>query len=106
MENLGRGMTTNYSQSEHLSHLIEPGVRGFLHKTLNECRKFNDRHSDMVFNLYAVGVFMLIFGGFLLFMYKGKLTKEEIDLKNRQTHEYVISKIHKFSHNRTGEFNV
>ena len=88
MENLGRGMTTNYSQSEHLSHLIEPGVRGFLHKTLNECRKFNDRHSDM------------------LFMYKGKLTKEEIDLKNRQTHEYVISKIHKFSHNRTGEFNV
>ena len=103
MENHGRGVS-DYNQNPNLSHLIEPGVRGFLHKTLNECRKFNDRHSNMVFNLYAVGVFVLIFGGFLLYMYKGKLTKEEIDARNRRTHEYVISKIHKFSHNRTGEF--
>lgn len=85
-----------------LPHLIEPRVKGFIHKTLQDCRKFNANHDGLIFNAYAIGVFILLFGGFLMYMYKGKLTKEEIGIKTQKKHEYIMAKLHQFSHDKSG----
>ena len=54
--------------------LIEPGVRYFLSSTLKECRRFKEYYSNIVFNLIMTAIFTILIGGFLLYMYKGKLT--------------------------------
>jgi hypothetical protein len=80
--------------------LIEPGVRYFLAGTLKECRKFKDRHINKLFNIGMVGVLLLIFGGFLFYRYKGKLTPTEVALRNQKKHEYIISQIHQLAYIR------
>ena len=73
--------------------LIEPGVRYFLNGTLKECRKFKDNYISVIFN---ISMFLLLFalvGGFLMYRYKGKPTPAELDLKNRQKQEYIVSKL-------------
>lgn len=73
--------------------LIEPGMRYFLNGTLKECRKFKDNYISVIFNIGMVFLFIIIIGGFLTYRYKGKLTPNEIELKNRQKQEYIVSKL-------------
>jgi hypothetical protein len=78
--------------------LIEPGVRYFLSSTLKECRKFKDYYSNIAFNLIMASVLFIVIGGFLLYMYKGKLTPYELDIKQRKKQEYIISKLHQIAY--------
>ena len=78
--------------------LIEPGVRYFLSSTLKECRRFKEYYSNIVFNLIMTAIFTILIGGFLLYMYKGKLTPYELELKNRKKQEYIISKLHQIAY--------
>jgi len=74
--------------------LIEPGVRYFIGSTLKECRKFKDRYISIIFNTSMTLLFLIVIGGFLIYRYKGKLSPREIEVKNRKTQEYIISKLH------------
>jgi hypothetical protein len=85
--------------------LIEPGVRYFLSGTLKECRKFKDRHSSVLFNIYMASLLILVIGGFLYYRYKGKLTPVEIEVKNRKKKEYIISKLHQMAYIRKNQGN-
>jgi len=38
-------------------------------------------------------LFLLILGGLLLYKYKGKLTPAQINEKNKQKQQYILSKI-------------
>ena len=58
--------------------LVEPGVKYFINGSLKECRKFKDKHITFWFNLGMMGLFIVFFGGILLYRYKGKLTPSEI----------------------------
>ena len=80
--------------------LIEPGVKYFLAGTLKECRKFKDRHITIFFNCGMMCLLILIFGGFLVYRYKGKLTTSEIAERNQKKHEYIISKLHQLAYVR------
>jgi hypothetical protein len=73
--------------------LIEPGVRYFISSTLKECRKFKDRHISLIFNISMTLLLLIVIGGFLIYRYKGKLTGRDIEVKNRKTQEYIISKL-------------
>jgi len=64
--------------------LIEPGVKYFLTKTLKDCQTFKNRHETILFNFYMFVLFFLVFGGFLYYHYKGKLTPYDLELKNRK----------------------
>jgi hypothetical protein len=73
--------------------LIEPGVKYFIGSTLKECRKFKDRHISMIFNISMTLLLLLVIGGFLIYRYKGKPSMMDIEVKNRKTKEYIISKL-------------
>ena len=73
--------------------LIEPGVRYFIGSTLKECRKFKDRHISIIFNISMTLILLVVIGCFLVYRYKGKLSIMDIEVKNRKTKEYIISKL-------------
>jgi hypothetical protein len=73
--------------------LIEPGVKYWLNHSLKECRRFNDKNINNIFNISATFALLLFICGFLFYNYKGNITREEIDEKNKLKKEYIISKL-------------
>jgi len=73
--------------------LTEPGVKYFLSQSLKECRKFKDRNINIFFNIGMTLLFIFILGGILFFKYKGRPTKSELERKNREKQEYIVSKL-------------
>ncbi len=78
---------------EKLPILIEPGVKYFIGGTLKECKKFKEQHISFLFNIFLFIAFISLLGIILFYRYKGKLTYEEIAVKNKQKKEYIISKL-------------
>jgi len=78
---------------DSLPTLIEPGVKYFIGGTLKECKKFKEQHISFLFNIFLFIAFISLLGIILFFRYKGKLTYEEIAVKNKQKKEYIISKL-------------
>jgi hypothetical protein len=76
--------------------LTEPGVKYFLHQTLKQCHAVRDNFHNTVFNIGLLIAFLLILGLVLLYKYKGKLTPAEIQKKNKEKQEYILSKVQKF----------
>ena len=73
--------------------LTEPGVRYFLSKSLDQCRRVKDCYHTQTFNITVGIAFFLCLGIFLYLRYKGKPTIEEVDAKKRQRQEYILSKL-------------
>jgi hypothetical protein len=73
--------------------LTEPGVRYFLSKSLDQCRRVKDFSYTQTFNATVGIAFFLCLGIFLYLRYKGKPTPEEVDAKKRQQQEYILSKL-------------
>jgi hypothetical protein len=76
--------------------LTEPGVKYFLHQTLKQCHIVRDNFHNMVFNIGMLIAFLLILGLILLYKYKGRLTPIELEKKNKEKQQYILSKIKKF----------
>jgi hypothetical protein len=76
--------------------LTEPGVKYFLHQTLKQCHIARDNFHNMVFNIGLLIAFFIILGLVLLYKYKGKLTPVEVDRKNNEKQQYILSKIKNF----------
>ena len=73
--------------------LIEPGVRYFLSKSLEQCHKVKEYYHTQHFNFVAGIAFFICLGIFLYLRYKGKPTPEEVKAKQRQQQEYILSKL-------------
>lgn len=73
--------------------LIEPGVRYFLSKSLEQCRRAKDYYHTQTFNFTAGVVFFICLGIFLFIRYKGKPSPEEVEAKRRREQEYILLKI-------------
>ena len=89
----------NLSNQEWVSpkpSLTEPGVKYFLHQTLKQCHIIRDNFYNLAFNIGLFIVFLLILGCILFFKYKGKLTPNEINKKNKEKQQYILSKIQNF----------
>jgi hypothetical protein len=76
--------------------LIEPGVKYFLHQTLKQCHIARDKFNNYVFNIGLFIFFLIILGVILFYKYKGRLTPIEIDRKNKEKQQYILSKIQNF----------
>jgi len=75
------------------SHLVEPGIKYFLRESLKNCKKYKDYYHNLYFNIFAMGIFVLFFGGLLYYMYKGKLTPIEKNIKKQKQEKYINDKI-------------
>jgi hypothetical protein len=73
--------------------LIEPGVKYFLSKSLDNCHKIKDFYYTQTFNFYLGIGFFICLGILLYVKYKGKLTPEEKEAKLRKQQEYILSKL-------------
>jgi hypothetical protein len=78
--------------------LTEPGVKYFLHQTLKQCHVARDNFHNMVFNIGLFIGFLIILGCILLYKYKGRLTPVELEKKNKEKQQYILSKIKNFQH--------
>ena len=76
--------------------LTEPGVTYFLNATLKQCHIFKEKHQNMIFNIGLLVGFFIILGILLLYKYKGKLTPEEIEEKEVEKKQYILSKIRNY----------
>jgi len=76
--------------------LIEPGVKYFLNETLKQCHVVKDHYYNTVFNISMFIGFIILLGVVLLYKYKGRLTPDEIETKNKEKQQYVLSKIKNF----------
>jgi hypothetical protein len=85
-------MNENFSKPE----LTEPGVKYFLYQTLKQCHIARDHFHNMVFNIGLLIGFFLVLGMILLYKYKGKLTPVEVERKNKEKQQYILSKIQIF----------
>ena len=73
--------------------LTEPGVKYFINTTLKNCREFKNKYNNILLNVVLIGLFIILVCFVLLVKYKGKLTPHEKELKNREKHQYILSKI-------------
>jgi hypothetical protein len=78
--------------------LTEPGVKYFLNQTLKQCNNIKNNFHNTVFNIGLFIGFLIILGLILLYKYKGKLTPIEIEKKNKEKQQYILSKIKNFQH--------
>lgn len=76
--------------------LTEPGVKYFLHQTLKRCHIVRDKFHNMIFNVGLLIGFLIVLALILFYKYKGKLTPVEIEKKNIEKQQYILSKIQKF----------
>jgi hypothetical protein len=76
--------------------LTEPGVKYFLNQTLKQCHVAKDNFHNIVFNIGLFIGFLIILGLILLYKYKGRLTPIEVERKNKEKQQYILSKIKNF----------
>ena len=76
--------------------LTEPGVKYFLHQTLKQCHIVREKFHNTIFNIGLFLAFLIILAVILLYKYKGKLTPVEIERKNKEKQQYILSKIQTF----------
>ena len=75
------------------SHLIEPGMKLFLCQSLKRCHVVKMRYYNYYLNISLFIIFVVIFGGALLYMYKGKMTPVEKQQKRERDRRYIMQKI-------------
>lgn len=79
--------------SKSNSHLVEPGVKYFLHESLKQCREVKKQYYNLYYNIgglvFLVGLLSII----LWVKYKGKLSSIEKQLKSESDKAYILKKI-------------
>jgi len=81
--------------------LTEPGVKYFINETLKQCHQYKEKYHNLNFNIGLLVVFFIILGILLLYKYKGKITPEEIEEKELQKKQYILSKIRNYQDAKT-----
>jgi hypothetical protein len=77
-------------------NLIEPGVSYFLNESLKQCHRFREKYNNMIFNICLFVVFLVVLCVLLLYKYRGKLTPEEIEKRETEKKQYILSKIRNY----------
>ncbi len=85
-----------FSNQGYKPSLTEPGVKYFLQQTLKQCHIAKDNFHNLIFNIGMFIGFLLILGLILLYKYKGKLNPIELEKKNKEKQQYILSKIQNF----------
>ena len=83
--------------------LIEPGTRYFLNASLNRCSEIKNKYYNTVFNISVFIFLTCIIFLVLYFKYKGRLSKHEMEIRENQKREYVMSKIKNYQDTRRKE---
>lgn len=81
-------------------NLTEIGFKSFLNITLKKCKDFKMNYFNAVYNIFLFIFFLLLLITILFIKYKGKMTNEEIERKEQEKRNYVLSKIAAYQENK------
>lgn len=84
-------------------NLIEPGVKYIINKTFIKSNILKEKYQNTLFNICML---LLIFGlitCLLLYKYKGKLTEDQIKLRNYKNKKYLLQKINELNYIKVKE---
>ena len=73
--------------------LIETGTRYFYKELLKQCHEIKMNYYNQIYNLGLFILFLFVLFSFLVYRYKGKLTDEDIAIKERERQLYILSKV-------------
>lgn len=85
--------------------LVEPGMKSFIKATLKECHNFKNRHISFIYNIGLAIFFFILCISILYFMYKGRLTPNEKEIKDRQKKQYIMTKLMQLSEHKRKNSN-
>lgn len=77
--------------------LIENSTKFYLRSALKESRYIKNKYITIGVNIFLFILFIILVVGFLLYKYKGKLTPEEKEEKDREKQEYLINMMQRYS---------
>jgi hypothetical protein len=86
----------NFDDYDLRPQLTEPGINYYLNETLKQCQIFKINYNNIVVNVCLLVGFFIILGVILLYKYKGRLTKAEINKRNKEKQQYILSKVKNF----------
>ena len=77
--------------------LIEPGVKYFLNKSLENCNTNKNIYYNLILNLSLFFIFIVVVGLILIYKKRNKLTKEDLKRKTIIEKKYILEKIRKLN---------
>lgn len=81
-------------------NLVEPGVKYIINKTFINSNIIKEKYNNTIFNvLMLFFIFSLIFI-ILFYKYKGKLSENEIKIRNIKNKKYLLEKINEINYIR------
>ena len=80
--------------------LVEPGVRSFLSASLKQCNAFKNTYNNVLWNIGLAIALVLIVGIVLIWKYRGKLTPIQLESKNLEKQQYIVSKIQNYQESK------
>lgn len=73
--------------------LTELGIKSFLNHSLRKCNDFKTFYFNGILNLSLLLLLCIIIATILIIKYKGKLSDEEKEIKDKENKNYILSKI-------------
>ena len=83
--------------------LVEPGYKKFICGVLNNCSNLINKYINILYNLTLLIIFIIIIGTTLVYKYKGKPTTQELENKEREKYQYILSKLKTLEVNKMKE---
>jgi hypothetical protein len=83
--------------------LTEFSTKYYIRHSLKEVRRFKDKYITIFVNISLFLIFMAILFGLLYYKYKGKLTPDEKQEKEKQKKLYLFQKLHQISYEKQKE---
>jgi len=75
------------------AELVAPNVKLFMNNALRSCRNMKDQYISYAWNYGLAFTLILSFALILYFRYRGKPSKEELEAKRREEHQYIMQQL-------------
>ena len=83
--------------------LTELTTKFYIKNSLKEVRTLKNKYISIIINILLLLFFVGTIALLLFYKYKGKLTPEEIKIKENQKKQYLFEKLHKISYEKRKE---
>ena len=84
-------------------NLVESRAKVFLGGALRHSHEVKKKYINNIYNFGLAILLVVIFGGFLLYKYKGRLTPAEKAIKKRKEYEHVLIQLKKIENRQFKE---
>tara|TARA_Y100000591_G_C21659074_1_gene606825 strand:+ start:203 stop:508 length:306 start_codon:yes stop_codon:yes gene_type:complete len=83
--------------------LTELTTKYYIKNSLKTIRDVKNKYITIFVNIILFILFFLVFGLLLYYRYKGQLTIEEKNIKEKEKKQYLFEKLHKISYEKHKE---